>query len=73
MNTFGFLCLIKKIAAVSADNVTKLCSDLELALRNDDSSTDIDRTDLSSELESLSQKHCIPFSLYMKRTFGGLS
>jgi hypothetical protein len=33
MNTFGFLCLIKKIAAVSADDVTKLCSDLELALR----------------------------------------
>jgi hypothetical protein len=55
MNTFGFLCDIKKIANLSADDVTKLCSNLELALKtNDDSSTDIDGTDLLSELQSLS-------------------
>jgi hypothetical protein len=59
MNTFGFLCDIKKIATQSTDDVNKLCSNLELALKtNDSSSTDIDRTNIFSELQSLS--HLLP-------------
>jgi hypothetical protein len=59
MNTFGFLYDIKKTATLSADDVTKLYSNLELALKtNGGSSTHIDGTDLVSELQSLS--HHLP-------------
>jgi hypothetical protein len=52
MNTFGLFCGLKKIAT---DGVTKLCSNVELAMKNyDGSSTYIDVTDLFSELQSLS-------------------
>jgi hypothetical protein len=72
-------CDIKKIATPSVDDVTKLCQNLELALKtNDGSSTHIDGTDLVSELQSLSH---LPetmdalrtFRFIYKETFSGLS
>jgi hypothetical protein len=67
MNTFGFLCDIKKIPTLSVDDVTKLCSNLELALKtNTGSSTDINGTDLVSELQSLS--HLLPETMDAMQT-----
>jgi hypothetical protein len=70
-----------KIAALPTDDVTKLCSNLELALQSDDdSSTHIEGTDLVTELQRFS--HLLPAKMdalqtlpftYEKKTFSGLS
>jgi hypothetical protein len=38
-----FLCDFKKVATLSTEDLTKHCSDVELALENNDSCTDIDK------------------------------
>jgi hypothetical protein len=75
-NTFGFLCYIKKIATLSADDVTKLCSNLKLALKtNDGSSTELMELILVVSFKAFHifyQKRwmlCRPFSLFMKNNF----
>jgi hypothetical protein len=51
MNTFGYFCDIKIIATLTTVDATKFCSNLKLALKNNDgTSTDINGTDLISEL-----------------------
>jgi hypothetical protein len=70
MNACGYLCDIKKMTALSSDDVTIFWSHLERALKNNDSiSTDIKEIDLIRfKLSHLYKKLllCRHFGLFMK-------